>query len=103
LLTVQVRGALVGLHRRTRLVGLEVEVANAVVHREIGDRVIAGLELADRLEVDLDGPPPFFLLFVLPGGFLQLLEVHPPGGVKGWSPMLCRNLEDTGPRAGLAR
>ncbi len=76
LIGVQLDGPLIVAHRRRRVTDLEVEVADPVIQREVGGRVLPGLDLLDGLEVDLDGLPPILLLLELPRGVLKLLEAH---------------------------
>ena len=79
LFLVEIRGFLVGLDRRPRFVGLEVEVTDPIVNREVRGGIVPRLEFPDGLLIDIDGPLPLFFLLKFPGRFLQLLEVHPTG------------------------
>src|ERR1041385_7724256 len=77
LVGVEIDGTLEDLHRRGRFVGLDVQVADLVVHADVRRGVLPGLELLDRLLVHLDRAAPILRRFVLPGRLFDLLEVHP--------------------------
>jgi hypothetical protein len=83
LLLIEVGGFFVRLNSGPRFVGLEVKVSHTVVNREVRGGIMTRLEFPDSLLINIDGPPPLFLLLEFPGRFLQLLEVHPTGEWEG--------------------
>ena len=64
------------------IVGLEVEVANTIVERQVRCVLRTGLDLLDGLEVDLDGFPPILLLLELPRAVFELFQTHAASGGK---------------------
>ena len=83
LVRVQVDRPLVGAHGCGGVVDLEVEVADAIVERQVGTGFRAGFDLLDGFQVDFDRLPPVLLLLELPRRVFQLFKIHAARAGKG--------------------
>jgi hypothetical protein len=75
-LRVQVRGALVHVHRLGHLLELEVDVPDAIEQRQLVGEFRCALESLEQLEVLLDGAVELALVLEPLGLELELLDVQ---------------------------
>ncbi len=83
LIGIEVDRALIVAHCRSGVAHLEVQVSDAVVEGQVRRGVLAGLDLLDGLEIDLDGFAPILLLLELPRAVFELFQTHAASGGKG--------------------